>query len=207
MTNETLSILQKREAIERGLTGYLNHRHIEQALQHWESKYGNLPSFVLNRFIHEICDTEELKTHRKDILKTVLNEMSKVEKQIKSHSVEQVIEQDLIENIELKTNLSNAFFYFVRAVVENIPAPDRYDFSSDVKQQLSSKGLRVRADRNLQDFEFLDVITALNYPALITVLYENYCIYYGPAKADSLYARLKNEVKNEFPQVDLHQLI
>ena len=34
MTNETLSILQKREAIERGLTGYLNHRHIEQALEH-----------------------------------------------------------------------------------------------------------------------------------------------------------------------------
>ena len=133
--------------------------------------------------------------------------MSKVEKQIKSHSVEQVIEQDLIENIELKTNLSNAFFYFVRAVVANIPAPDCYDFSSDVKQQLSSKGWRVRADRNLQDFEFLDVITALNYPVLITVLYENYCIYYGPAKADSLYARLKNEVKNEFPQVDLHQLI
>ena len=92
-------------------------------------------------------------------------------------------------------------------MVENIPAPDRYDFSSDVKQQLSSKGLRVRADLNLQDFEFLDVITALNYPVLITVLYENYCIYYGPAKADSLYARLKNEVKNEFPQVNLHQLI
>ena len=46
MTNETLSILQKREEIERGLTGYLNHRHIEQALQHWESKYGNLPSHV-----------------------------------------------------------------------------------------------------------------------------------------------------------------
>lgn len=207
MTNETLSILQKREAIERGLSQYFNHQHIQQVLQYWELNYGNLPSFVLNRFIHEICDTEELKAYRKDILKTVLNEMSKIEKQIKSHAVEKKIEQDLVENIEVKTNLSNAFFHFVRAVVVNVPAQDSYDFSQDVKQQLSSKGLRVRADRNLQDFEFLDVMTASDYPILITVLYENYCIYYGPAKADALYARIKHEVKNEFPEVDLHQLI
>ena len=46
MSTETLSILQKRQAIERGLSQYLPGTLLEQVLNHWEAKYGDQPSFV-----------------------------------------------------------------------------------------------------------------------------------------------------------------
>ena len=54
MSTETLTILQKRQAIERGLSQYLQGTLLEQVLNHWEAKYGDQPSFVLNRFLSEI---------------------------------------------------------------------------------------------------------------------------------------------------------
>ena len=82
MSTETLTILQKRQAIERGLSRYLQGTLLEQVLNHWEAKYGDQPSFVLNRFLSEICTTEELRYFRKDMLKNVLAEMAQVEKQV-----------------------------------------------------------------------------------------------------------------------------
>ncbi len=69
MSTETLTILQKRQAIERGLSQYLQGTLLEQVLNHWEAKDGDRPSFVLNRFLSEICTTEELRYFRKDMLK------------------------------------------------------------------------------------------------------------------------------------------
>lgn len=78
MSTETLSILQKRQAIERGLSQYLPGTLLEQVLNHWEAKYGDQPSFVLNRFLSEICTTEELRYHRKDILALDVSSISNV---------------------------------------------------------------------------------------------------------------------------------
>ena len=39
MSTETLTILQKRQAIERGLSQYLQGTLLEQVLNHWEAKY------------------------------------------------------------------------------------------------------------------------------------------------------------------------
>lgn len=203
MTNEALTLIQKRQAIERGLTPYLDHHNIEQALWHWEKTYGNQPSFVLNRFIHDICSTADLKLHRKEMLKKVLFEISKIEKSVKID----LNAEDFGEELVVQTNVSNAFFYFVRSVIEQVPEQDGYDFSQDVKKQLVRDGIRIRTDRNIQNFEFLDVIPAKHFSQVITTLYQNYCIYYGPTKADLTYATIKLNVKQQHPTVDMHQLI
>lgn len=82
MPNELLSVIQKKQAIERGLSDYMNATVLARVLNYWEQKYGDQPSFVLNRFLSEICNTDELRFYRKEMLRKVLSEMSAVEKQV-----------------------------------------------------------------------------------------------------------------------------
>lgn len=82
MPNELLTIGQKRTAIERGLSQYLKGIALERVLSYWEQEYGDKPSFVLNRFLSEVCNTDELRFYRKDMLRQVLFEIAEVEKQV-----------------------------------------------------------------------------------------------------------------------------
>ena len=82
MPNELLTVMQKKQAIERGLSHYLQGTVLERVLNYWEQEYGDKPSFVLNRFMNDICNTDELRVQRKEMLKQVLCEMSAVEKQV-----------------------------------------------------------------------------------------------------------------------------
>ena len=45
------------------------------------------------------------------------------------------------------------------------------------------------------------------YAVMITTLYAIYCSFYGPGKADQLYAQIKHEIKQHYPAVDLSQLL
>ena len=47
----------------------------------------------------------------------------------------------------------------------------------------------------------------LRYSQVITAIYEVYCEFYGPTKADFVFARAKEQIKQQFMDVDLHQLI
>ena len=76
-----LSIEQKRLAVEKGLAQFLPDTVLQRVLQYWESEYGHQPSFVLNRFLSEICTSDDLRLQRKEMLRQVLHEISVVEKQ------------------------------------------------------------------------------------------------------------------------------
>lgn len=54
---------------------------MQRALSYWEREYGHQPSFVLNRFLSEICSNDELRMQRKEMLRQVLYEISILEKQ------------------------------------------------------------------------------------------------------------------------------
>ena len=76
-----LTIEQKRLAIEKGLSQFLPESVLQRALSYWEREYGHQPSFVLNRFLSEICSNDELRMQRKEMLRQVLYEISILEKQ------------------------------------------------------------------------------------------------------------------------------
>ena len=40
-----------------------------------------------------------------------------------------------------------------------------------------------------------------------TTSYECYCEFYGSVKAEQVYARVKNNIKAKYPDVNLHQLL
>ncbi|MEC8569376.1 MAG: hypothetical protein VXY56_14035, partial [Pseudomonadota bacterium] len=56
-----LTIEQKKLAVEKGLAQFMPDTVLQRVLQYWESEYGNQPSFVLNRFLSEICTNDEMR--------------------------------------------------------------------------------------------------------------------------------------------------
>lgn len=202
MPNELLSVIQKKQAIERGLSHYMNGTALERVLNYWEQEYGDQPSFVLNRFLSEICNTDELRFYRKEMLKKVLSEMSAVEKQVLLEIKPQPESEELIS-----IAIADAYLTLVDAVMLTVIATDLDDFNDEVKKQLQTMGLAIETSVKINDAAFIDVLPLTLYAQVITSIYECYCEFYGPAKADQVYARAKMEIKSKYPDVDLHQLL
>lgn len=202
MPNELLSVIQKKQAIERGLSHYMNGTVLERVLNYWEQEYGDQPSFVLNRFLSEICNTDELRFYRKEMLKKVLSEMSAIEKQVLLEIKPQPEPEELIS-----IAIADACLALVDAVMLTVTATDLDDFNDEVKKQLQAMGLAIETSVKINDAAFIDVLPLTLYAQVITLIYECYCEFYGPAKADQVYARAKMEIKSKYPDVDLHQLL
>ena len=202
MPNELLSVIQKKQAIERGLSHYMNGTALERVLNYWEQEYGDQPSFVLNRFLSEICNTDELRFYRKEMLKKVLSEMSAIEKQVLLEIKPQPEPEELIS-----IAIADACLALVDAVMLTVTATDLDDFNDEVKKQLQAMGLAIETSVKINDAAFIDVLPLTLYAQVITIIYECYCEFYGPAKADQVYARAKMEIKSKYPDVDLHQLL
>lgn len=202
MPNELLSVIQKKQAIERGLSHYMNGTALERVLNYWEQEYGDQPSFVLNRFLSEICNTDELRFYRKEMLKKVLSEMSAVEKQVLLEIKPKPEPEELIS-----IAIADACLALVDAVMLTVIATDLDDFNDEVKKQLQTMGLAIETSVKINDAAFIDVLPLTLYAQVITSIYECYCEFYGPAKADQVYARAKMEIKSKYPDVDLHQLL
>ena len=202
MPNELLSVIQKKQAIERGLSHYMNGTVLERVLNYWEQEYGDQPSFVLNRFLSEICNTDELRFYRKEMLKKVLSEMSAIEKQVLLEIKPQPEPEELIS-----IAIADACLALVDAVMLTVTATDLDDFNDEVKKQLQTMGLAIETSVKINDAAFIDVLPLTLYAQVITSIYECYCEFYGPAKADQVYARAKMEIKSKYPDVDLHQLL
>ena len=202
MPNELLSVIQKKQAIERGLSHYMNGTVLERVLNYWEQEYGDQPSFVLNRFLSEICNTDELRFYRKEMLKKVLSEMSAIEKQVLLEIKPKPEPEELIS-----IAIADACLALVDAVMLTVTATDLDDFNDEVKKQLQTMGLAIETSVKINTAAFIDVLPLTLYAQVITIIYECYCEFYGPAKADQVYARAKMEIKSKYPDVDLHQLL
>lgn len=210
MVVDVLTLDQKKQALAKGLSPFLQGNVLERVLQYWEQHYGNQPSFALNRFLQEICTTDELRLHRKEMLREVLFEIAAVEKQIRLNTqprvkvcpVPSVKTEKLVSGA-----LSDAFVQFVQQVLRAVGAADRAEFEHAFKQQLQELRLSINPLQHVDEPEFLEFLPLSNYAKVITALYEIYCDFYGPVKADQIYAQSRLGLKNSFPDVDLHQLL
>lgn len=202
MPNELLTVMQKKQAIERGLSHYLQGTVLERVLNYWEQEYGDKPSFVLNRFMNDICNTDELRIHRKEMLKQVLCEMSAVEKQVLLDTQPKVQMEVLIS-----ADFADAFFDLINGVLQTVARADLNDFNVEVKNHVQALGIAIQQSANLNDAAFAECLPLTSYAQVITASYECYCEFYGPSKADQVYARVKMDIKSKYPSVDLHHLL
>jgi len=83
------------------------------------------------------------------------------------------------------------------------------------KKSVDELGVKMKKHRLLAAYRFIDgseknclnQIPQTLYAELITIFYAIYCDFYGPNKADQLYAQIKNTVKQQYPEIDLKQLL
>ncbi|MBC70478.1 MULTISPECIES: hypothetical protein [Acinetobacter] len=202
-----LTIEQKKLAVEKGLAQFMPDTVLQRVLQYWESEYGNQPSYVLNRFLSEICTNDEMRLQRKDMLRQVLHEISVVEKQqrlkVKNDKSVAVPKQgeEVVDSFQ-------AFYDFVMAILKSVARNDYLEFVEEIQ-------LKMKKHRSLAEYwytvgserESLQQFSPQNYAPMITVLYAIYCDFYGPIKADQLYALIKNDIKQRYPEVDVKQFL
>lgn len=207
MSVDVLSVAQKKQAIAKGLSRFVQGNVLEQIVQYWEQRYGNQPSFVLNRFLQDICTTDVLKQQRKEMLRELLFEIAEVEKQVRLQGKSPAEQGQTKHETLVSGYLTDAFIQFIQQVVHTVTDVDRAEFDAEVKAQLRLLKLSVDPLQRVDALDFLEFVPLSNYAKVITALYEVYCEFYGPAKADQIYARTRLQVKNTFPDVDLHQLL
>ena len=196
MSNEVLTIMQKKHAIEQGLRPFMENAVLINVLEYWEKKYGNLPPFVLNRFIQEVCEAYELKNYRKDMLKKVLSELALIERKERLEFDDSTTDETAVnDEITKQSQMSKAFFYFVSTVVQSVSSNDVTDFNSEIRNKLEQEGYQVKTSKEGDHSLVLGLFPIESYSNIITTLYEKYCVYYGPSKADYLYARIKDKIK------------
>lgn len=203
MSSQLLSRTQKREAIGRGLSPYMNETALRQVLNYWEDEYGDQPPFVLNKFLTEICNTDELRFFKKDILKKVLGELSSIEKDALLHPTK----DSTLNNVTLSKQTYDAFMFFVQELCKTVPFKAFEEFNLDVYTALSQSKFELLTNSKINEKVFLDFIPVELYSNFITALYEVYCEYFGPPKADYVYAQLKERMKQNYPSVDMHVLL
>ncbi len=205
MSSEILNLMQRRQAIERGLQQYFNGTMLDRALAHWEQQYSGKPAFVLNRFLSEICTTEELRHSRKDMLRKVLQALSEMEKQELLQGVQQA--KPAVEDELISVELIDAFSQFIAFVLDAVAVKDLTDFEQEIQQQLRQKGFAQYSNEALGSPEFAASLPISSYAFIITAVYEIFCEFYGPMRADQVYAQSKLKIKSLYPDVDLHQLL
>ena len=201
-----LTIEEKKLAVEKGLAQFMPDIVLQRVLQYWESEYGRQPSFVLNRFLSEICTSDEMRLQRKDMLRQVLHEISVVEKQqrLKGKNDKSIV----VPKQEHEVDSFQAFYDFVMAILKSVTQKDYLEFVEEIQEEM-------KKHRLLAEYWYvvgserasLLKIAPQNYAVMITMLYSIYCDFYGPIKADQLYAVIKNEIKQRHPDVDLKQFL
>lgn len=203
MDAEVLNVAQRRQAIQRGLRHYFQGSSLEQVVGYWEQEYSEKPAFVLNRFLSEICTTDELKQNRKEMLKDVLHELTNLKKS-------EILHIDAKEDEQAdSTNLKAAYQDFIEHVLHSTQISDSDDLFMELRQKLVREGI-VEAEIvvSIKDsYVLLERINSSSASQAITALYSVYCDFYGPQKADRVYAQGKNDIKLKYPEIDLHQLL
>lgn len=203
MNAEVLNLEQRRQAIQRGLQHYFQGPHLEQIVGYWEQEYSGQPAFVLNRFLSEICTTEELKQNRKDMLKQVLHELTILEKS-------EWIEFEDTDAVSLNQKAQyQAYIEFGETVLDQVKLEDQKDFYRELAQQLvQDRILFQETSQKLQkSADLLSYVSSKLYAQAITSLYQVFCDFYGPQRSDQVYAQAKNLIKQKYPEANLQQLL
>ena len=131
-----LTIEQKKLAVEKGLAQFMPDIVLQRVLQYWESEYGRQPSFVLNRFLSEICTSDEMRLQRKDMLRQVLHEISVVEKQqrLKGKNDKSIV----VPKQEHEADSFQAFYDFVMAILKSVTQKDYLEFVEEIQEKMKN---------------------------------------------------------------------
>lgn len=205
MDTVSISYAKKRQAIELGLAAYIQDvGELKRALDYWDTHYQDKPMYVLNRFIYDVCVSPELKAQRTVILRSLLAELLRVEKQSKSDTDEYVI-HDAPETVVLR----QGFVHLLDRMYQTVQRGDQSEFTQVYATKLKQH-LKLTASVQFEALStqyWTHMLDSKQYLRAVNLLYEVYCEFYGPMDADKVLSQAKRSLKDQYPTVDLSQLI
>lgn len=190
----TMTITQKKIAIEGALTPYLSDDHLLRAVRIWEEKYSQQPTFALQRFINEFCDNATLMAQRSQILQSLIRALSGADGRPLDKPM-LVPESRQAEHVAvtMKDGLIECFSQLVEAVFARTPGDMHIKIRLFLLENLTGMKLPALSQRALhawlsQQYRIpSDVMLeekALRH--LVNLVYISLCEFMGPVKADKL---------------------
>lgn len=205
----TMTITQKKLAIEGALTPYLNDDHLLRALRIWEEKYSQQPTFALQRFINEFCDTATLMAQRSQILQSLIRALSGTDGRPKDKPMTtDEATAPAIRAAGKPDGSIDSFSHLIDDVFTRTPGDMHVKIRLYLLENLPGMKLPLLTQRALhawlsQQYRIPDDIRideqALSH--LINLCYISLCEFMGPVKADKLLhdAVVATESRCRFP--------
>lgn len=205
-----MSISQKKIAIEGALTPYLSDDHLMRAICIWEEKYSQQPTFALQRFINEFCDSATLVAQRSQILQSLIRALSGADGRPREAPPLQYKEETKIPSSTqaVADESIMCFSALIESVFASTPGDMHIKMRLFLIENLPGMKLPAMAQRALhawlsQQYRIPDDVRieekALRH--LINLTYISLCEYLGPVKADRLLhdAITATEERSTFP--------
>ena len=202
----SLSVHQKRQAIELGLAAYIEDRStLERALAHWEAHYQDKPMYVLNRFIYDVCDEPHLRAQRNVILRALMAEMVRLEKHDTDLDTTAHVTHSTNETIKLRHGMIIILQSFFQATSPNDQSVLQQIYAARLTKVMKLKVSIILEDLATQYWTHL--LEAEQYLRVINLMYEVYCEFYGPIQADHVLSQARLKLKRDEPSLDLSALL
>ena len=206
-----MDFAQKRNAIEMGLMPFLNDEYLHRALQIWEEKYSQQPTFALQRFIAELCNTAALHAQRSQILQSVIRSLTAPQEMPKVAAPAQV--SSTKEMIAASAEVLACFSLLVETLINRCPEKDAIRLRLYLLENLPKLPVAPAVRRALHAW-LSQLYTLNNIPLeveamrhLVNLTYIALCEYFGPIQADRLMHESVIRLETQHPEWPVRKLL
>lgn len=190
----TMTIAQKKFAIEGALTPYLSEAHLVRAIRIWEEKYSGQPTFALQRFINEFCDNATLMAQRSQILQSLIRALSGADGRPLEQSIfQRETPAAPTSPVVMADGLVDCFSQLMEAVFTNMPGDMHVRARLFLLENLPGMKLPALSQRSLQAWLSQQyripsdvILEEKTLRHLVNLVYISLCEFMGPVKADKL---------------------
>lgn len=198
-----LSTELKRQVIEIGLLSFLHGEQLERALSYWEKNYCFEPSYALNRFLNDICQTDDLKPLRRNMLKSLFVEINFVEKiEDVRTNIGQVLEKRQEERL-----LQQGVALLVKHFTQQLSSQHNENFLQEVVTKVEEKTRQQIQFTRLDDLVWLQQLQVAHYPYIVSELERIYGIRYGLEQAAQVMEMGKIKTMKHYPNLNIEKLM
>ena len=203
MQMNVLSTELKRQVIEIGLLSFLHGERLERALSYWEQHYCFEPSYALNRFLNDICQSDDLKPMRRNMLKSLFVEINFVEK---IEDVRSNISQ-VLENRQEERLLQQGVALLVQHFVQQLSSQHSDKFLQEVVTKVEEKTHKMIQYNSFESDEWLQQVHVAHFPYLVAELERIYGVRYGIERAAQVMEIGKIKAMKHYPSLNIEKLM
>lgn len=214
-----MDIMQKRAAIESVLSGYFTARQLPHIMGHWEAKYSRQPAYVLQRFLAEICTTDELKMSRSIILQALVKELNRGNTEKNNAHEEQATDLNTMTALNTLTALQQCFEKFLAILLTTAKgsyadsyAVLRSRLLSQLTEALSLSEQFILSwlttlEANAASPQLVTTLHDKDLPHVVSLVYSALCDGCGPLEADNIFASAIARCRAAGYQAEIARLI